>query len=115
MMFRKQRRLAAAGLTKYQRLHDAGCVGPFPRLAMNVVTQDDGVLLPGLLHQFAFSARRDRRQLVRPCFLTRPSCACELVNAEECGNGSEQQPQCEFEDLLIGDVPGVFRDDNQKA
>src|SRR6516162_3633726 len=44
----EERGLARAGHTQHDALHDTHLVGPVPRLAVNVVSQNNGVLFPGI-------------------------------------------------------------------
>jgi hypothetical protein len=60
----QQGRLAGAGLAEHDTLHHPDLVRPQPRLAVDVVSEDDGALCPGSGHmRTVFRLADDQRRM----------------------------------------------------
>ena len=78
---------------------------------MDVVSKGDhGLFAPRLLHQFPLPARRNGRQLVRPCLFPDLAGPKELMDGDEHSHRDQQEPKRRFDDLFVADEPGVLGD-----
>src|SRR5208283_3930526 len=65
----QKRGLAGPGHAQHNALHDADSVRPVPRLAVDVVAEDDGVLLPGIDRELLVPLAGDNHRWMGPRLL----------------------------------------------
>src|SRR5271166_327396 len=108
----QKRGLAGTGHAEHNALHDAHSVRPVPRLAMDVVAEDHGILLPGFGRRL-FVPFADNHRWMGPMLLPAGARGGNQYGGAGDGQAAESQVACHLGYLavrpvvtLTGYVPG---------